>query len=62
MKYKILKADSVEELERLVNNHMEMINNWRPLGGVSVRMTQSPPYESKTEFVQAMTCNTLTSV
>lgn len=56
MKYKILKADSVEELERLVNKHMEMLTNWIPLGGVSVRMTQSPPYESKTEFVQAMTC------
>ena len=56
MKYKILKADSVEELELLVNTHMEMLTNWRPLGGVSIRMTQSPPYESKTEFVQAMTC------
>jgi len=54
MKYKILKADSVEELEELVNNHMVMINNWRPLGGVSVRMKQTA-YGNKTEFVQAMT-------
>jgi hypothetical protein len=58
MKYKILKADSVEELELLVNNHMVMINNWRPLGGVNVRHISIAPYESKTEFVQAMTCNT----
>jgi hypothetical protein len=56
MKYKILTADSVEELEELVNKHMEMLTNWRPLGGVSVRMTQSPPYVSRAEFVQAMTC------
>jgi hypothetical protein len=59
MKYKILKADSVEELEELVNKHMKMFPPYRPLGGVSVRMTQSPPYESKTEFVQAMTCSSL---
>lgn len=56
MKYKILTASSPKELEELVNKHMEMLTNWRPLGGVSVRMTQSPPYESRAEFVQAMTC------
>ena len=55
MKYKILKADSVEELEELVNKHMEMLTNWRPLGGVGVRVIQSTPYEKKTEYFQAMT-------
>jgi hypothetical protein len=61
MKYRLIKADSVEELELLVNTHMGTVrggHNWRPLGGVNVRHISIAPYEQKTEFVQAMTCNT----
>lgn len=54
--YKVLHAETTNELEAKVNEHMaDRWRSWQPLGGIKPTVTEkSTPFNVNVEFYQAM--------